>query len=64
MNKILQNQASNVDIEHLTILDLPKLLKLAREHSILGFYETSLKKYNQVLALIQKRQSEISDSFP
>ena len=28
-----------------TILDLPKLIKIAREHTLLGRYETSLKKY-------------------
>ena len=43
-----------------TILDLPKLIGIAREHTLLGCYEKSLKKYNIVLEIIQARQKEIN----
>lgn len=52
-----------VTTDDMTILDLPKVLKLARENALLGFYETSLKKYNQALVIIQKRQSELTEAF-
>lgn len=43
-----------------TIMDLPKLIKIAREHTLLGRYETSLKKYQIALEIIQARKKEVS----
>ena len=43
-----------------TILDLPKLIKIAREHTLLGRYETSLKKYQIALEIIQARKKEVN----
>ena len=34
------------------IMDLPKIIKIAREHTLLGHYETSLKKYQIALEII------------
>ena len=42
-----------------TILDLPKLIKIAWEHTLLGRYETSLKKYQITLEIIQARKKEV-----
>ena len=42
-----------------TILDLPKLIKIAREHTLLGKYETSIKKYQIALEIIQARKKEV-----
>ena len=44
-----------------TILDLPKIIKIAREHTLLGCYETSLRKYQIALEIIQEREKEVSD---
>ena len=43
-----------------TILDLPKLIKIAREHTLLGRYETSLKKYQIALDIITARKKEVT----
>lgn len=43
-----------------TIMDLPKIIKIAREHTLLGCYETSLKKYQIALEIIQARKKEVS----
>ena len=43
-----------------TILDLPKIIKIAREHTLLGRYETSLKKYQIALEIIQARKKEVN----
>ena len=43
-----------------TIMDLPKIIKIAREHTLLGRYETSLKKYQIALEIIQARKKEVS----
>ena len=43
-----------------TIMDLPKIIKIAREHTLLGRYETSLKKYQIALEIIQIRKKEVS----
>lgn len=40
--------------EQYTILDLSKVIKIAREHAILGVYAESLNKYKSALTLIQK----------
>jgi hypothetical protein len=42
-----------------TIMDLPKIIKIAREHTLLGCYETSLKKYQVALEIIQARKKEV-----
>ena len=46
--------------EEYTILDLPKIIKIAREHTLLGKYETSLKKYQIALELIESRKKEVN----
>ena len=46
-----------------TILDLPKILSNARELSILGYYETSLSKYQIALTIVQDRYKEITEEF-
>ena len=43
-----------------TIMDLPKIIKIAREHTLLGKYETSLKKYQIALDIIQARKKEVN----
>ena len=43
-----------------TIMDLPKIIKMAREHTLLGKYETSLKKYQIALEIIQARKKEVN----
>ena len=43
-----------------TIMDLPKIIKIAREHTLLGRYETSLKKYKIALEIIQARKKEVN----
>ena len=43
-----------------TILDLPKIIKIAREHALLGRYETSIKKYEIALEIIQSRKKEVN----
>lgn len=43
-----------------TIMDLPKIIKIAREHTLLGRYETSLKKYQIALEIIQARKKEVN----
>ena len=43
-----------------TIMDLPKIIKIAREHTLLGCYETSLKKYQIALEIIQARKKEVN----
>ena len=43
-----------------TILDLPKIIKIAREHTLLGKYEISLKKYQIALEIIQARKKEVN----
>ena len=43
-----------------TIMDLPKIIKIAREHTLLGKYETSLKKYQIALEIIQARKKEVN----
>ena len=42
-----------------TILDLPKIIKIAREHTLLGKYEISIKKYQIALEIIQARKKEV-----
>ena len=44
-----------------TILDLSDLLKMAREHALLGFYNHSINLYNKSLNIIQARYKEISE---
>lgn len=44
-----------------TILDLPRIIQIAREHTLLGSYEISLRKYQEALQIIQEREKEISD---
>ena len=39
--------------QQITILDLPKQLKLAREHAILGIYSEATSLYKKILKLIQ-----------
>ena len=46
--------------ETYTILDLPKIIKIAREHALLGCYETSIKKYQIALEIIQSRKKEVN----
>ena len=46
-----------------SILDLSKMLKMARELSILGYYETSLIKYQIALSIVQARYKEITEEF-
>ena len=41
-------------------MDLPKIIKIAREHTLLGRYETSLKKYQIALEIIQARKKEVN----
>ena len=41
-------------------MDLPKIIKIAREHTLLGCYETSLKKYQISLEIIQVRKKEVN----
>ena len=41
-------------------MDLPKIIKIAREHTLLGCYETSLKKYQIALEIIQARKNEVN----
>ena len=43
-----------------SILDLSKIVKSARENSLLGLYEKALNKYNIALPIIQSRISELS----
>ena len=43
-----------------TIIDLPKIIKIAREHALLGRYETSLKKYEIALEIVQARKKEVN----
>ena len=40
------------------ILDLPKLITIAWELTLLGRYETSLKKYQIALEIIQAKKKE------
>ena len=51
------NNAQNAEY---TIMDLPKIIQIAREHTLLGRYETSLKKYEIALEIIQSRKKEVS----
>ena len=44
-----------------SILDLSKIVKSARENSLLGLYEKALNKYNIALPIIQSRISELSN---
>ena len=48
--------------ENYTILDLSHLIKLAREHAMLGYYETSIAKYTIALDIIKSRIKEIDDA--
>ena len=43
-----------------SILDLSKIVKLARENSLLGLYEKALNKYQIAIPIIQARISELS----
>ena len=44
-----------------SILDLSKIVKSARENSLLGLYEKALHKYNIALPIVQSRISELSN---
>ena len=48
--------------ENYSILDLSHLIKLAREHAMLGYYETSINKYTIALDIIKSRIKEIDDA--
>ena len=41
--------------ERYSILDLSKLVKVARENCILGLYEKALNKYQIAIPIIQSR---------
>ena len=43
-----------------SILDLSKIVKSARENSLLGLYEKALNKYQIAIPIIQARISELS----
>ena len=45
-----------------SILDLSKIVKSARENSLLGLYEKALSKYQIAIPIIQARISELSSS--
>ena len=47
--------------ERYSILDLSKLVKVARENCILGLYEKALNKYQIAIPIIQSRILELSD---
>ena len=49
--------------QNYTILDLPKRLKIARNHGVLGNYIESLKDYKVSLSIIQDRLKNISEPF-
>ena len=51
---------SNSTNAEYTIMDLPKIIQIAREHTLLGKYETSLKKYQIALEIIQARKKEVN----
>lgn len=38
----------------MNILDLPKLVKIARERAVLGLYADSLNSYKKCLVMIQR----------
>ena len=42
-----------------SILDLSKIVKSARENSLLGLYEKALSKYNIAIPIVQSRISEL-----
>jgi hypothetical protein len=42
------------DSKNYTILDVPKIIVIAREHAVLGIYSESLKKYKIAVNLIQQ----------
>lgn len=45
------------------ITDLPKKLKIARNHGVLGNYKEALSEYKITLEILNTRISEVSDSF-
>ena len=49
--------------ERYSILDLSKLVRVARENCILGLYEKALNKYQIAIPIIQARINEISDTL-
>jgi hypothetical protein len=59
INYIFNNMSNN----KLSILEAPKLIQMAREHAILGYYQESLAKYQSAMGLIKQRVNEIKDEF-
>ena len=49
--------------ERYSILDLSKLVRVARENCILGLYEKALSKYQIAIPIIQARILEVNDSL-
>ena len=49
--------------ERYSILDLSKMVKIARENAILGLYEKALEKYKIALPIIQNRIKEVNEEI-
>jgi katanin p60 ATPase-containing subunit A1 len=49
--------------ERYSILDLSKLIKIARENAILGVYEKALDKYKIALPIVQSRIKEVNEEI-
>ena len=49
--------------ERYSILDLSKMVKIARENAILGLYEKALEKYKIALPIIQNRLKEVNEEI-
>jgi hypothetical protein len=41
-------------MNNISILDLPKQIKLAREHAILGIYAEALSIYKRIYKVVQR----------
>ena len=46
-----------------SVESLPKLIKDARELSVLGGYHKSLETYKKIFQIIEERMQEVKDDF-
>ena len=46
-----------------SVESLPKLIKNARELSVLGGYHKSLETYKKIFQIIEERMQEVKDDF-
>ena len=49
--------------ERYSILDLSKMVKIARENAILGLYEKALEKYKIAVPIIENRIKEVNEEI-